>query len=506
MNDDAELLHRYAEEGANDAFAELVRRHVNLVYSAALRQLNGDAHLAADATQLVFTDLARKAASLTGHRVLAGWLFTSTRFTTAKLVRGERRRHAREEAAHLMEELNRDPGGALDWARVRPVLDDVLGELGEADREAILLRFFEGRDFAGVGARLNVSDNTARMRVERALDKLRALLERRGVKSTTAALAVTLAHQAVVAAPAGLAASVTGAALAGGAAVGAIATAGSVAAWMNFMSITKLQIGIGSALAVAGATGYIVQANSQAALQAELATLRGQHTATVALEQENFQLARTVAEVAALQPDDAAGAALRVEASALQKRLQALAALPVARPVTARQSAVAGEVFEVRRLDRTPKPEFQARPMYPAELRKAGVEGKVVVEFVVDSTGAVQNAKAVSSSQIEFEAAAVEAVSQWKFQPGEKGGQAVNTQMQIPIVFTVAKPPGTSVTETRPAEVKSAASPSASAPGVPSRVVLSPFTVQTNGNAATSTPVATANPPAAKPIPPAPWF
>ncbi len=511
MNDDAELLRRYAEEGANDAFAELVRRHVNLVYSAALRQLNGDAHLAADATQLVFTDLARKAGSLTAHRVLAGWLFTSTRFTSAKLVRGERRRHAREEAAHLMQELNRDPAGALDWARVRPVLDDVLGELGEADREAILLRFFEGRDFAGVGARLNVSDNTARMRVERALDKLRALLERRGVKSTTAALAVTLAHQAVVAAPAGLAASVTGAALAGGAAIGALATAGtatagSTAAWINFMSITKLQIGIGSALAVAGATGYIVQANSQAALQAELAALQRQQVATVALEKENLQLARTAADVAALQPDEAAVTALRAESLALQKKLQTLAAMPVARPATARQTTVTGDVFELRRLDRTPKPEFQARPMYPAELRKAGVEGKVVVEFVVDNTGAVQNAKAVSSSQLEFEAAAVEAVSQWKFQPGEKGGQPVNTQMQIPIVFTVAKPAGATVTESRPAEVKSAAAPSTAAPGVPGRVVLSPFTVQTNGNAAVSTPAAIAPPPAAKPIPFAPWF
>src|SRR4051812_24512782 len=209
MTDDAELLRRYAEEAADDAFAELVRRHVNLVYSAALRQLNGDAHLAADATQLVFTDLARKAGKLAGHRVLAGWLFTSTRFATAKLVRGERRRQAREQEAQLMQELFQDDSAAsLDWQRVRPVLDEALGELNENDREAILLRFFEGRDFAAVGARLNIADNTARMRVERALDKLRTLLERRGVTSTSAALATVLANQAVLAAPVGLAASV----------------------------------------------------------------------------------------------------------------------------------------------------------------------------------------------------------------------------------------------------------------------------------------------------------
>src|SRR4051812_30163799 len=240
MNDDADLLRRYAEEGSEDAFAELVRRHVNLVYSVALRQVNGDAHLAADATQVVFTDLARKAATLTGHHVLAGWLFTSARFAAAKLVRGEQRRHAREQEAQLMQELFRDdPTAQLEWERVRPVLNDVIGELGETDREAILLRFFEGRDFASVGAKLRLTDNAARMRVDRALDKLRGLLERRGVSSTTAALATVLGNQAVIAAPVGLAATITGASLAGGLAG---ATAGGAVVAGTFMTITKLQV------------------------------------------------------------------------------------------------------------------------------------------------------------------------------------------------------------------------------------------------------------------------
>src|SRR5690242_2139028 len=102
MNDDAELLRQYAEDHAEEAFAEIVRRHVDFVYSAALRQVNGDAHLARDVTQLVFAALARKASKLAGHRVLAGWLFVSTRFAAAKLVRAERRRHARELEAHIM--------------------------------------------------------------------------------------------------------------------------------------------------------------------------------------------------------------------------------------------------------------------------------------------------------------------------------------------------------------------------------------------------------------------
>src|ERR1035437_5527494 len=235
MIEDAELLRRYAANRTESDFAELVRRHVNLVYSVALQQVNGDAHLAQDVTQSVFADLARKAASVASRRVLAGWLFTSTRFAAAKAVRGEQRRHAREAEAHLMQELTCDPAAQLDWARARPVIDDVIGELGETDRKAILLRFFEGRDFAGVGAKLSVNDNAARMRVERALDKLRALLERRGVTSTMAALA-----------GAGAGAAGVGAAVGGG-------------AWATFMTMTKLQLGITSALAVAGATYFVLQ-------------------------------------------------------------------------------------------------------------------------------------------------------------------------------------------------------------------------------------------------------
>ncbi|MDQ5980546.1 MAG: hypothetical protein QG602_3523, partial [Verrucomicrobiota bacterium] len=129
MTDDSTLLRRYAENRSEGDFAELVRRHLNLVYSAALRQVNGDAHLAQDVTQLVFTDLARKAAALAHRPVLAGWLFTSTRFAAAKLVRGESRRRSREQEAELMQPS--DPTGALDWERVRPVLDEALAELNE---------------------------------------------------------------------------------------------------------------------------------------------------------------------------------------------------------------------------------------------------------------------------------------------------------------------------------------------------------------------------------------
>ena len=467
MLEDAELLRRYAASHAEGDFAELVRRHVNLVYSAALRQVNGDAHLAQDITQLVFTDLARKAESLASHRVLAGWLFTSTRFAAAKAVRGERRRHAREAEAHLMQELliPDDPAAQLDWARVRPVLDEVLGELGDADREAILLRFFEGRDFAGVGDKLNVNDNTARMRVERALDKLHAALTRRGVTSTTAALAAALANQAVVAAPAGLVASVTGAALAG---AGAAAGGGLIA---TFMSMTKLHLGITSALAVAGATGFALQAQSNAALRSEVASLRQENAAIATLQAENLSLARTAAEVADMRGDDAKFARLSDEAATLKDRLQKVARAQAAAAMTKTGNGtltLSGEVFDVTKLDQQPVAKFQARPQYPAELRTAGITGTAVVDFVVDKNGDVQNAtvarsaareagttvlsdfvvssnggnpaaSATASAQREFEAAAIAAVSQWKFKAGRRDGGDVNTHMQVPIVFSLGE-------------------------------------------------------------------
>jgi RNA polymerase sigma factor (sigma-70 family) len=440
MNDDAELLRRYAEEGANDAFSELVERHVNFVYSAALRQLNGDAHLAADATQLVFSDLARKAGSLVGHRVLAGWLFTSTRFVTAKLVRGERRRQVREGEAHLMQAMNSDDVSAkLDWDRVRPVLDHALGELSPPDREAILLRFFEGRDYTGVGLRLSVTANTARMRVDRALDKLRALLERRGVTSTSAALATALAHQVVAAAPAGLAATVAGTALAGGATAAGFAAAGTagtggLAAVVNFMSMTKLQLGFSGALAVAGASGFFVQANTNAELREEAARLREQNAIVATLQSENLQLARLAVEVDEMRRDDAEFARLQTEADTLRTRLQALARTEKAQQARAKQS---GQIFDISMLDQIPVARFQARPQYPFEMRRSQIGGEVVVGFEVDRNGDVQNAAAVRASRREFEAAAVQAVSKWKFKPGRKGGADVVTRMQVPIVFSL---------------------------------------------------------------------
>jgi len=150
MND-AELLRSYNECGSEDAFTELVRRYLPLVYSTALRQLHGEAGLAHDVAQSVFIDLARKAGSIANRELLAGWLYCGARLAAAKALRGEERRRNREQQAVVMQEpsLHADP--TLDRSGLGPVLDEAMGLLNTEDRNAVLLRFFQNSDFKVVG-------------------------------------------------------------------------------------------------------------------------------------------------------------------------------------------------------------------------------------------------------------------------------------------------------------------------------------------------------------------
>lgn len=421
MKDDATLLLGYAHQRSEADFAELVRRHLDLVYGVALRELNGDVHLAQDATQLVFADLARKADRLTGHHLLAGWLFNSTRYAAANLVRGARRRQAREAAAQLMQTMNApEPADALDWERVRPVLDEALAELNERDREAVLLRFLQNRDYAVIGARLALSDNAARMCVDRALDKLRAVLARRGVTSTSAALAVALTTQAVVAAPAGLATTVTGAALA----TGAAATAA-----VSFMSLTKLQLGLVSAVVLGGGGLVIHQAQANARLREELTVLPA---AAPAAERErqratNRELFKAEEEARTLSIGEIEWDRLSAEAAALQAR-QAENARQARVAAVQAQTRRASEALPISELDQVPRAGRFVAPLYPFALREAKISGSVVVEMIIDDTGRVTDAKVVKSTHPEFEVPTLEAVKKWQFTPGRKDGRAVSTK------------------------------------------------------------------------------
>ncbi|HTB61965.1 MAG TPA: sigma-70 family RNA polymerase sigma factor [Opitutales bacterium] len=208
MTPDSELLLRYARRGDETAFAEVVRRHVNLVYASAVRLLNGDAALAEDVTQTVFTDLAAKAKQLGGHASVAGWLHTSVRYAASSAIRSEQRRRAHEQEASAMSEImTMNP--EIHWAQLRPLIDEAVGQLRDAERNALLLRFFEDKSHREVGQALGLSENAARMKIERGLDKLRGYFARHGVKASAALFAATLGAQAAtVPAPPAFAASV----------------------------------------------------------------------------------------------------------------------------------------------------------------------------------------------------------------------------------------------------------------------------------------------------------
>ncbi|HEX2861308.1 MAG TPA: sigma-70 family RNA polymerase sigma factor [Lacunisphaera sp.] len=212
--DDITLLRRYTREDRQEAFAELVRRNMAVVYSAALRRLGGDAHLARDVSQEVFISLARHAHRLARREVLAGWLHAATRNAAANRVRGEIRRRVREQEAQAMHATLRDPESETNWSELAPVLDEAMDGLPEGDRSAILQRFFHHCSFAQMGRALRISEDAARMRVDRALGRLHDRLIRRGIRSSAAALGMAMTHHAVSAAPVGLADAAAAAAMA----------------------------------------------------------------------------------------------------------------------------------------------------------------------------------------------------------------------------------------------------------------------------------------------------
>src|ERR1017187_9926464 len=184
--DDIALLREFAATESEAAFAALVERHVNLVYSTALRRVGG-AHTAQEITQAVFIILARKAKSLGAKTILAGWLHQTARLTAANFVKGEIRRQNREQEAYMQSTLT-EPDPAV-WKQIAPFLDEAMGRLGETDRNAILLRFFENKTAQEVGAALKLNEAAAHKRISRALEKLRKTFRQRGVTLTATVLA-----------------------------------------------------------------------------------------------------------------------------------------------------------------------------------------------------------------------------------------------------------------------------------------------------------------------------
>lgn len=290
MMDDRQLLTRYVKEGSQEAFAEVVGRHIHFVYSTALRQVR-TRQLAEDVTQVVFINLARKAASLSDQVVLAGWLHRDTRFTALDALRAEQRRQAREQEACSMN--TPDPNPDPDWEQVRPWLDEALHEMASLDRDALLLRFFEKRSLKEIGVALGSGEDAARKRVSRALDKLRDLLGRRGVTTSASALSVTLTANGIQAAPASLAGTVVAVSIAAG---GAVATGITTVNLIKTVTMSQFKTVTLAVLAAAGITTAVIQHLSAGRLREENLGLRVQSAKLAEIQRENERLSNLVAQ------------------------------------------------------------------------------------------------------------------------------------------------------------------------------------------------------------------
>ena len=160
---DMDLLRQYADGNSDAAFAALVSRHVDLVFSAALRK-TGNLHAAEEITQAVFIILAQKAGRIVDKTILPGWLYQTARLTASSFLRRETRRVRREQEAFMQTEPQTAAPDET-WEQLAPLLEDAMGQLGDQDRAAVVLRFFGGKSFAEVAAAAGVSENAAKKRV-----------------------------------------------------------------------------------------------------------------------------------------------------------------------------------------------------------------------------------------------------------------------------------------------------------------------------------------------------
>jgi len=255
---DMDLLRKYVQGNSNEAFAALVTRYVNLVYSAALRKTN-NASAAEEITQAVFIMLAKKADRLRAGTILAGWLYQTARLTSASFLRTEIRRARREQEAY-MQSLSNEPEPEL-WPQIAPLLEDAMGGLRDNERNAIVLRFFEGKSFQEIGVAVGATENAAKKRVAHGLEKIRKFFAKRGVVCTATLIAGAVSANSVHAAPTLLTTSITAVAVSKGAAASAstltlIKGALKIMAWTK--AKTAIVVGVAMVLAAGTATPLII--------------------------------------------------------------------------------------------------------------------------------------------------------------------------------------------------------------------------------------------------------
>jgi RNA polymerase sigma factor (sigma-70 family) len=298
MTSDLDLLRQFARENSQDAFTEIVRRHLNLVYSAALRQVRSP-QLAEEVAQSVFSDLARDAGKLKSDTILIAWLYAVTRRTAIDVIRKESRRQLREQIAVEMNNMN---ATANDWTQIEPLLDDAMAALDETDRAAILLRYFENKNLREVGDALKISDDAAQKRVSRAVERLREFFSKQKITIGASGLVVLISANAVQSAPAGLAATISVAAILTGTAV----QTSTAIATTKIIAMTTLQkTFVVAALTAAIGTG-IFEVHQNSKLQNQIQTLQ-QQQAPLAEQIQELQRERDDAtnQVAALLAENA---------------------------------------------------------------------------------------------------------------------------------------------------------------------------------------------------------
>ena len=300
MNEDTTLLHRYAHEGDESAFSELVGRHVNLVWGAAQR-ITRDHDLARDVAQTVFCDLARKARSLPSATIIPGWLYRSASLAALKILRTNARRSERERLA-MIDTPPSDDAETRAANALLPYVDEALATLPEADRDAVLLRYFGGKNYAQIGATAGISDDAAQKRVSRALEKLRAQFLQRGIDVSQGAIAAGLAIASAQAAPVGMATLLSTAAMSSA----ATATITTILASMK-TPLILVSAAVATTAAISIAT---IQHNQVRALREENAALQQNQASppmdtTIApnavSDDEQLELARLRSEVATLR-------------------------------------------------------------------------------------------------------------------------------------------------------------------------------------------------------------
>ncbi len=253
MNDDMRLVREYAASQSERAFETLVARHINLVYSAALRQVR-DTHLAEEISQAVFVILARKAGSLGSKTILPGWLYRTARFASADALKTLRRRQRRELEACMQSTFDDHPMDAA-WQELSPLLDEAMAQLRDKDRDALVLRYFENKSLREVGDALGLQERAAQKRVARGLEKLHVFFARRGIASTTAIIANAVSAHSIQAAPVALTKSITAVAVTKGVAVSS-STLTLIKGALKIMAWTKAKtvIVIGTSVLLAAGT------------------------------------------------------------------------------------------------------------------------------------------------------------------------------------------------------------------------------------------------------------